>query len=210
MHLNRTLVVVGGTPNRLKNVDDTVTRRTKNIFVPKNFLKKNTNNIALLQLYESWPLNNPSIDIIKLPSAEPNNTTQFMVLGWGRFYKGGPLAGNLVHIKVKLLDRSKCQQIIQKLQPEMLCAGNVTGTVDEDPCAGDTGGPMIYNHTIYGLVSYRLGCGQDTMPSIYTDVWYHMDWINETIRNCCCPCLAQAKLCISLFVLITLSVWKAI
>lgn len=87
MHLTRSLLVVAGTPNRLKNVDDTVIRRTKNIFVPQNFLKRNTNNIALLQLYESWPTNNPSIDIINLPSKQPNKDTLFIVLGWGRFYK---------------------------------------------------------------------------------------------------------------------------
>jgi len=87
MHLTRSLVVVGGTPNRLIRVPDTVTRQVKNIYVPKYYFTKNTNNIALLQLYRSWPTNNPSIKIINLPSKEPDNSTAFMVLGWGRFYK---------------------------------------------------------------------------------------------------------------------------
>ncbi|KAM8711227.1 hypothetical protein ACLKA7_000377 [Drosophila subpalustris] len=163
MHLTRSLIVVGGTPNRLIEVQNTVSRKVKDIFLPENFVKKNRNDIALIQLQESWPTNNPGIDIINLPSEEPTNGTEFLVLGWGRFYKGGPLAGNLVHIKVELLEHSKCNQMIQKLQPEMLCAGNVSD-IDMNPCAGDTGGPMIYNHTIYGLVSYRTKSNFDSLP----------------------------------------------
>jgi len=87
MHLSRSLIAVGGTPNRLIRVPNTVTRPVKNVFVPSNYMTQNTNNIAVLQLYQAWPTDNPGIDIINLPSMEPNYSSTFMVLGWGRFYK---------------------------------------------------------------------------------------------------------------------------
>ncbi|XP_051860138.1 trypsin-2-like isoform X1 [Drosophila albomicans] len=205
MHLTRSMVVVGGTPNRLIEVPDTTIRSVSRIYVPKTFLSENTDNIALLLLVHRWPTNNPSIDIINLPTAEPNYDSVYMVLGWGRFFKGGPLAGNLMHIYVKLIEREKCQEIVPKLQPDMLCAGNESEPVDVHPCAGDNGGPMIVNETIYGLVSYRLGCGQVSMPSVYTDVWYHMDWINDIIQNSC-----PAKLKLPMLALIMLSVWQTV
>ncbi|XP_060653502.1 ovochymase-1-like isoform X2 [Drosophila nasuta] len=136
MHLTRSMVVVGGTPNRLIEVPDTTIRPVSRIYVPKTFLSENTDNIALLLLVRRWPTNNPSIDIINLPTAEPNYDSVYMVLGWGRFFKGGPLAGNLMHIYVNLIEREKCQEIVSKLQPDMLCAGNESEPVDVHPCAG--------------------------------------------------------------------------
>ncbi|XP_030554746.1 trypsin alpha-3-like [Drosophila novamexicana] len=170
-HTLRSIVVVGGTPNRLIAVKDTVTNKVQRIFVADNFVQRSTNNIALLKL-DSWPTGNPSIDIINLPKAEPNYGIIYMVVGWGRMFKGGPLTGNLVHVFVKLMDRKTCLSMVKTLYPEMLCAGNFEEDGDNSPCAGDTGGPMIDN-TLVAIVSHRLGCGSSSTPSIYTDVVPH-------------------------------------
>ncbi|XP_002050257.2 chymotrypsin-2 [Drosophila virilis] len=198
-HTLRSIVVVGGTPNRLIAVKDTVTKKVQRIFVADNFIQRSTNNIALLKLEDSWPTGNPSIDIINLPKAEPDYGISYMVLGWGRMFKGGPLTGNLVHVFVKLMDRNICLSMVKTLYPEMLCAGNFDEDGDNSPCAGDTGGPMIDNNTLVAIVSHRLGCGSRSTPSIYTDVWYHMDWINDTITNASSP--TAARCCILLLIL---------
>ncbi|EDW02625.1 GH19781 [Drosophila grimshawi] len=187
MHPIRSIVVVGGTANRLKEVDTTVTNAVKKIFVPDNFTLYSKNNIAILLLEAAWPTDNPRIDIIKLPDVAPNYNDIYMVLGWGRMYKGGPLAANLVHIDVKLLDRKTCLIMLKGLYPEMLCAGNFHDELDSNPCAGDTGDPMIRNNTLIGIVSHRVGCGTSEMPSIYTDVWYHTNWIKDTMQNMAHP-----------------------
>lgn len=96
--------------------------------------------------------------------------------------QSGGLTGRLTHINVKLMQREKCDLMInsQELLPEMLCARN---DVDSSPCAGDSGAPMIYNDTIYGMATYLIGCGLLSMPTIYTDVFYHIDWINSVLLS---------------------------
>ncbi|XP_064542902.1 trypsin Blo t 3-like [Drosophila montana] len=206
-HTLRSIVVVGGTPNRLISVKDTVTKKVQRVFVSDKYIKRSTNNIALLKLEGSWPTDNPSIQIISLPKGAPNYGISYMVLGWGRMFKGGPLTGNLVHVFVKLMDRKTCLSMVKTLYPEMLCAGNFDVDGDNSPCAGDTGGPMIdSNNTLVAIVSHRLGCGSWSTPSLYTDVWYHMEWINDTITNASSPTAARCCILLFMFSLIFLTV----
>lgn len=189
----------------------------KRFHVPSNYLKHSTNNIALLETSSMWPSTNPDIAIINLPTAKPEWSMEFMVPGWGRLYRvsvssialqlihsrssnlqSGILAGHLTHISVKLLEREKCLRMItsNQLLPEMLCALN---ELNSSPCAGDSGAPMIHDDTIYGVASYLTGCGHVAMPTIYTDVWYHMDWINSTLLSRANP--LACNLCVFFFFL---------
>ncbi|EDW09090.1 trypsin [Drosophila mojavensis] len=182
-HQLRSIVVVGGTPNRLIRVASTVVRSVQKITVSKNFTKNFKHNIAVLRLTRRWPTDNPNIDIVQLPKSAPNFSVEHMVFGWGRLYRGGPLSGNLLHICVTLLDHEACEKILQVVHPETICAGRFEVGADESPCAGDTGAPLMANNTLVGIVSQRLGCGAKAMPSLYTDVWYHIDFINDTLHN---------------------------
>lgn len=53
-----------------------------------------------------------------------------------------------------------------------------------DTCYGDSGGPLIYNSTLYGITSfgYTTTCSA-TLPSGYTDVSYYVSWINAEISS---------------------------
>lgn len=97
--------------------------------------------------------------------------------------QGGPLASRLLFIDVTLQKRNVCESMIENFKPEMLCAGNMNPKYDENPCLGDSGDPLLLNLTIYGIASYGLGCGYGSMPSVYTDVWYHMDWIHSVMNR---------------------------
>ncbi|XP_030370055.1 trypsin-3 [Scaptodrosophila lebanonensis] len=184
MHRARVLLIVAGTPNRLKFIKgQSVNVPVKKLFVPKNFTMHNTNNIALIKLAEALPSDNPHIGIIDLPKAQPAFNINYTVLGWGRVYKGGPLASSILHIDVELLAREECAKMLKTFKPEMMCAGNLGNDLDENPCAGDTGAPMIFNDTVYGVVSYRIGCGSITQPSVYTNVFEHLEWIEEVMSR---------------------------
>jgi len=63
----------------------------------------------------------------------------------------------------------------------MLCAGDSLNFMI-DACEGDSGGPLIHDDTLIGVVSFGAGCGVPFYPGVYTDVWYYKDWI---LRNSC-------------------------
>lgn len=46
-----------------------------------------------------------------------------------------------------------------------------------DTCQGDSGGAMICDNVIKGIVSYGKGCAKPNKPGIYTNVYIHRKWI---------------------------------
>lgn len=44
---------------------------------------------------------------------------------------------------------------------------------------GDSGGGMICNGILTGIVSGGMGCAVPLLPGIYTDIFYYLDWIVE-------------------------------
>jgi len=93
------------------------------------------------------------------------------------------MASNILHIDVELLPREVCEKKLHTFKEEMMCAGNLNNSLDENPCAGDTGSPLILNRTVFGVVTYRIGCGSKTLPSVYTNVYVHMNWINDIMAK---------------------------
>lgn len=55
-----------------------------------------------------------------------------------------------------------------------------------DTCFGDSGGPLIYDNTLYGITSFGLSytatCSAN-LPSGYTDVSYYVSWITAEISS---------------------------
>lgn len=54
-----------------------------------------------------------------------------------------------------------------------LCTGNTKGS---GLCIGDSGGPLIFNNTLIGIVSWSVGCAEG-LPDIYTNVYSQNKWI---------------------------------
>lgn len=199
MFSSRVLLVVVGTPNRLRHIlKQTLNMPVQKIFVPTNFTVHNTNNLAMIKLNKKLPVNKKNIGFIDLPTAEPAVGQDYRVMGWGRVYKGGPLASRILYIDVKLQEKDVCKQHILAFSSEMMCAANFN-ELDESPCTGDSGDPLMLDTTLYGIVTYGLGCGNPKMPSVYTNVWYHIEWIKETMeKNGIQSCMHISWLCMLL------------
>ncbi|XP_023177134.2 trypsin-like isoform X2 [Drosophila hydei] len=198
---SRVLLIVAGAPNRLKFFASSLHVPVKTIFVPQNYTVFNTNNIALLKTSLELPTNNFRIGIARLPISPAVNGLYYRSMGWGRIFKGGPLASSILFIDVLLHDFATCKRLIRPFTPDMLCVGNLhKPKLDEHPCSGDAGDPLILNNTVYGVATYGLGCGNNLYPSVYTNVWYHMDWMRDIMeRNNC----GKAQ-CLTVYVLIAL------
>lgn len=59
----------------------------------------------------------------------------------------------------------------------MLCAGYASG--GKDACQNDSGGPLVEDSTIVGIVSWGNGCAQADYPGVYTDIGALRGWITE-------------------------------
>lgn len=61
----------------------------------------------------------------------------------------------------------------------MMCAGYASG--GKDACNLDTGGPLVEDSTVVGIVTWRKGCGLSGYPGVYTDVAAVKDWITQIV-----------------------------
>ncbi|TTU11750.1 Vitamin K-dependent protein C [Bagarius yarrelli] len=115
------------------------------------------------------------------------NGTMTVVTGWGRDKEGTvPYSSDLKHIKVPLMEQSRCaQHMVNNLTENMLCAGSI-GSIT-DACKGDSGGPMmtLYRNTwfLIGLVSWGEGCGHTDKLGIYTKVSNYLEWIDSVKKQ---------------------------
>jgi secreted trypsin-like serine protease len=67
---------------------------------------------------------------------------------------------------------------------EIICAGEMAG--GKDACQGDSGGPLFISSqgrfVQLGIVSWGEGCARPKLPSIYTRVASHVDWIKQNVK----------------------------
>ncbi|BFG06407.1 trypsin [Drosophila madeirensis] len=182
MYKTRVLMVVAGSPNRLKFVTGkTVCSPVQALYVPRNFTMLNTDNMAMVRLKYAMPTGNPRIGYLQLPSNHPQWGSNYTVLGWGRLYAGGPLASNILQIDVLLQNRTYCQGKLKSFKYGMMCGSN--GGNDSHPCSGDLGAPLMKGNTMFGIVTYPFGCASPRTPSVYTNVRSNIDWIRQTMNG---------------------------
>jgi secreted trypsin-like serine protease len=72
----------------------------------------------------------------------------------------------------------------QVVSDQTICAGEMAG--GKDACQGDSGGPLFVmsqgKAVQVGVVSWGEGCARPKLPSIYTRVATHMDWIKQNVK----------------------------
>jgi secreted trypsin-like serine protease len=68
---------------------------------------------------------------------------------------------------------------------QTICAGEMAG--GKDACQGDSGGPLFVTsegrYVQVGLVSWGEGCARPKLPTVYTRVATHADWIKQTVMG---------------------------
>lgn len=154
-------------------------------------------DIALIRLKEPADFDLDNIKAICLPitpelQREPLVDNFGVVAGWGVTEEGlqSPV---LLSVQLPILSKEKClqdySQYSLKINDKQLCAG---GLHDKDSCAGDSGGPLLYpgkvgstgvRYVQRGIVSFgSKRCGI-SLPGVYTNVAYYMDWILNNIRS---------------------------
>ncbi|CAI5731000.1 unnamed protein product [Hyaloperonospora brassicae] len=100
------------------------------------------------------------------------------VRGWG-ITENGSQSLMLEEVDVHIVSTDECsKQYKDRITDTMLCAGNGQG---QDSCNGDSGGPLIANGKLVGVVSWGGKCGANS--GVYTRVSAVRDYINDIVHG---------------------------
>ncbi|CAM9824080.1 unnamed protein product [Rangifer tarandus platyrhynchus] len=151
-------------------------------------------DIAMLQLLS--PVNfTPSIvpACLPVPGMKLPSNSPCWITGWGMLSEETPLLEpfHLQEGKVSFIENKFCNMLYGhakgrnfSVHEDMLCAGDFS--TGKSICHGDSGGPLVCDFAsswvLMGLASWGFDCRHPIYPSIFTNVTYFTDWINEIQR----------------------------
>uniref|UniRef100_A0A2K6RI02 Peptidase S1 domain-containing protein n=1 Tax=Rhinopithecus roxellana TaxID=61622 RepID=A0A2K6RI02_RHIRO len=118
------------------------------------------------------------------PQQLPNPGTTCRVSGWGTTTSPQVnYSKTLQCANIQLGSDEECHQVYPgKITDNMLCASTKEG--GKDSREGDSGGLLVCNRTLYGIISWGdFPCGQPDQPGVCTRVSRYILWIRETVRK---------------------------
>ncbi|XP_075148331.1 chymotrypsin-2-like [Haematobia irritans] len=144
------------------------------------------NDIAILRLTEPIVFNDLT-QPIPLPVTPLKDGDEVILTGWGDTVLWGDTPDNLHKLYTKFVTYENCKEIYAGA--EMLDVGHIcTYTrVGEGSCHGDSGGPLISNGHLVGLVNWGMPCATGT-PDAHASVYYYCDWIKKVMSENCRSC----------------------
>ncbi|XP_063146982.1 mast cell protease 1-like [Candoia aspera] len=136
-----------------------------------------THDILLLKLIHPAKLNK-YVQVIPLPRSNSDlpDGTLCTTSGWGmidrlvRSYK-------LFETNITIYNRRKCAKLYPELDDAMICAGSFNQL--RDTSQGDSGGPMVCNGIVHGIVSF----GNSFPPGVYSRIADFLPWIKHIMGS---------------------------
>ncbi|KAM7349854.1 trypsin-1-like [Cochliomyia hominivorax] len=139
-------------------------------------------DVGLVRIEGSFTFG-PHIQPIQLatPRDRIKDGSYATVLGWGftSINEQTP-AEHLMVAHVPIVRQSTCnRQMGGLITKRMICAGFKSGGVDA--CQMDSGGPLVANNKLIGIVSWGVSCAQPNKPGVYARVSELLPWIENTL-----------------------------
>ena len=135
-------------------------------------------DIALLELETEVTLRDFYPVELTTPNFEAKLRTgeRGTIYGMGQTYTGGPLGTSLNSVQVGYVPPAMCQKLMNRwdITEDMTCFG---GEGIGDSCGGDSGGPLLVDGKLTGVVSWGFRCAEVGYPGVYSSISYHLDWI---------------------------------
>jgi WD40 repeat protein len=116
---------------------------------------------------------------------------QVTVYGWGKTEQvvGEDPYASLLSVTLTVLDNASCSELdgmdptsngVPRVHEDVFCAQDDL----QKTCRGDSGGPVIHNGQLVGIVSWgKKQCTADGKPGVYTRVQNYSDWIRQHILS---------------------------
>ncbi|XP_039485857.1 seminase [Drosophila santomea] len=162
--------------------DKGVRRQVKRIIKSSQFtISSMSMDVAVLLL--NRPMVGRNIATISLCSTPLTTGMILVVAGWGmtQSESDGPSL-MLRSVSVPVIEKKLCSDVYREavsISDSMFCA-SVLGK--RDACTFDSGGPLVYNKQVCGIVSFGIGCASRKYPGVYTDVQFVKPFIERTIN----------------------------
>ncbi|EDV90652.1 GH14251 [Drosophila grimshawi] len=140
------------------------------------------NDIGLLHLNESIVLNERT-QIASLSTEHPPAGSTVILNGWGAPELNWPSVERLQTINLTVYDHAECKRAwddTDSVDIGHLCTFNKRG---EGVCNGDSGGPLMWEGKVVGLVNWGAPCAVGK-PDMHANTIYYMDWIRRQIAGC--------------------------
>ncbi|KAF4323546.1 hypothetical protein G195_003237 [Phytophthora kernoviae 00238/432] len=122
-----------------------------------------------------------SVSTLELCTADGSDNevgTVATVRGWG-LTENGSQSVVMEEANVEIISNSACnKEYDDRITEGMMCAGDGNG---KDSCNGDSGGPLIANDVLVGIVSWGGKCGVNA--GVYTRVSHVLDYINDIVSG---------------------------
>lgn len=103
--------------------------------------------------------------------------------------EAGVVTNQLQILQKPTLDNEEClKRYGQRFAPpSVFCAGFTDPNQRQDACVGDHGGPLAIGvvpakRTVYGLVTWALGCARG-YPRVYVNISFYIEWINKILTG---------------------------
>merc|ERR1740129_530452 len=143
-----------------------------------NFDYFELSNDACILILEETPTNSIASPVSLPSSAMPiPEGAMFVVSGWGTTSESGPLSDTLRQVEIPYVNDNYCSMAYGQIffGDVMICAGEVGGAF----CTGDSGGPITYQGTHVGIVSWGYGCARPYFPGVFAQTDAFLDFISS-------------------------------
>ncbi|KAH8278636.1 hypothetical protein KR018_006357, partial [Drosophila ironensis] len=139
------------------------------------------NDIALLHLKEPivW---DERTQPIPLPVEPMQPGDEVILTGWGSTVLWGATPIDLQVLYLKYVAHRECKVMLSNdddLDVGHICTFTRQG---EGSCHGDSGGPLISNGYLVGLVNWGWPCATG-VPDAHANVYYYREWIRNVISG---------------------------
>jgi len=162
-------------------------QNVKNIILHEGFFMADNivNDIALLELLE--PIENIQSTLYNSDTTSIPAGTTVDTAGWGMTSSSNTLSDDLREISLPTVDRISCNSIDAHngyITENMICAGTINDTNYTGSCHGDSGGPLMLDNKIIGIVSWGdNNCTDPKKPTVFTNVQKYAGWIQEHVGS---------------------------
>ncbi|XP_045496930.1 chymotrypsin-1-like [Colias croceus] len=157
------------------------------IYIHENYnTSLRLHDIAVLKVSGLFDLQR--VDMIRMDRDELQENDIVIVTGFGADEPKGSSSRKMQKLQLPVFNQKTCRfamRYARKVFDTMFCTFTRIG---EGTCHGDSGGPLIKNNKLVGLVSWGIPCGSG-FPDVHTRINFYIEWIEGTleksIKKCC-------------------------